>query len=219
MQIINHKLVGEGIKHIPSPHHSSLVDVRYIIIHYTAGRGLDQTVKTFQSWHKTVSAHLVIGKDGRVVQMVPFDRAAWHAGRSRWGELTGMNKYSIGIELDNYGRLDQVEDGYQTWFGVRVDPGSVVQIVHQFGGPMCGWESYPDEQIDKLVHICAMLYYDYHVIEILGHDDIAPGRKLDPGPAFPMKRFKTSVWSAFKKRVLTQDVKSIRGASKITSEY
>lgn len=84
--------------------HYDLRRPNYVIIHHTAQNSVAQTIRTFQVPHSKVSAHYVIGKDGRVVQMLnDYDRA-WHAGKSKWGSLTDINSSSIGIELDNNGR-------------------------------------------------------------------------------------------------------------------
>ena len=82
-------------------------DVRrpnFVIIHHTAQQSLQQTIRTFQLDHTKVSAHYVISRDGQVVQMLNDYLRSWHAGRSKWGNITDMNSVSIGIELDNNGR-------------------------------------------------------------------------------------------------------------------
>lgn len=87
---------------IQSPHFN-LRKPNYVIIHHTFQDSIEQTIRTFQIPRTKVSSHYVIGKDGRVVQMLnDFDRA-WHAGNSRWGSVTDINSSSIGIELDNNG--------------------------------------------------------------------------------------------------------------------
>lgn len=83
--------------------HYDLRRPNYVIIHHTSQKSVAQTIRTFQVSHSKVSAHYVIGKDGRVVQMLnDYDRA-WHAGKSKWGSNTDINSSSIGIELDNDG--------------------------------------------------------------------------------------------------------------------
>lgn len=82
-------------------------DVRkpsYVIIHHTAQTSINQTIRTFQLAHTKVSAHYVIGRDGRVVQMLNDYLRAWHAGRSKWGNISDINSISLGIELDNNGK-------------------------------------------------------------------------------------------------------------------
>lgn len=87
---------------IQSPHFN-LRKPNYVIIHHTFQDSIQQTIRTFSVPHTKVSSHYIIGKDGRVVQMLnDFDRA-WHAGNSRWGGVTDINSSSIGIELDNNG--------------------------------------------------------------------------------------------------------------------
>ena len=81
-------------------------DVRkpsFVMIHHTSQANLAQTIRTFQLPHTKVSSHYVIGRDGRVVQMLNDYLRGWHAGRGKWGSITDMNSVSIGIELDNNG--------------------------------------------------------------------------------------------------------------------
>src|SRR5690554_435395 len=76
----------------------------FVIIHHTAQDSTEQTLRTFTMSHTQVSAHYVIGRDGKTYQMLNDYLRAWHAGNSRWGKVTDMNSHSIGIELDNNGR-------------------------------------------------------------------------------------------------------------------
>jgi len=78
----------------------------YVMIHHTAQKDLDQTVRTFHSERAAVSSHYVIGRDGKIVQMVNDYYRAHHAGAGKWGNDTDLNSSSIGIELDNNGTTD-----------------------------------------------------------------------------------------------------------------
>lgn len=84
--------------------HYDIRKPNFVIIHHTAQHSFAQTIRTFQLEHTKVSAHYVIGKDGRVVQMLNDYLRSWHAGKSKWGNVTDMNSVSLGIELDNNGR-------------------------------------------------------------------------------------------------------------------
>ncbi|SMG38840.1 N-acetylmuramoyl-L-alanine amidase [Sphingobacterium psychroaquaticum] len=84
--------------------HYDLRKPNYVIIHHTAQTSIAQTIRTFQVPHAKVSSHYVIGRDGQVVQMLNDYLRAWHAGRSKWGNITDINSMSIGIELDNSGK-------------------------------------------------------------------------------------------------------------------
>lgn len=75
----------------------------FVIIHHTAQHSVDQTIRTFNLSHTKVSAHYLIGKDGEVFQLLNDYIRAWHAGKSKWGNITDMNSVSLGIELDNNG--------------------------------------------------------------------------------------------------------------------
>ncbi|WP_240904830.1 N-acetylmuramoyl-L-alanine amidase [Sphingobacterium sp. SGR-19] len=100
-------LMREGINKNADWSEAAHYDVRkpnFVIIHHTAQHSLAQTIRTFQLEHTKVSAHYVIGKDGRIVQMLNDYLRSWHAGKSKWGNITDMNSVSLGIELDNNGR-------------------------------------------------------------------------------------------------------------------
>jgi N-acetylmuramoyl-L-alanine amidase len=126
----------------------------YVIIHFTAQDSAAQTLKTFTMVKTQVSAHYVIGRDGRVYHMLNDYLRAWHAGISKWGSVTDMNSCSIGIELDNNGS-----------------------------------EPFKSAQINSLLALLAHLKKAYNIpaANFIGHQDIAPGRKPDPGPYFPWK--------------------------------
>jgi N-acetylmuramoyl-L-alanine amidase len=197
MNVNNHRLMqddGSPVSFTPSPSIGSAVSPLYLIIHYTAGRDFKSSVSWLTNPKANASAHLVIGRDGQVEQLVPFNRIAWHAGKSKWGELEGMNRYSIGIELDNAGRLNRNGQGkWSAWFGETYDDKDVIQMVHKHEVSAAGWHTYTQVQMETLIAVATALNERYRFAEILGHDDVAPGRKSDPGPAFPMTSFSSIV--------------------------
>ena len=85
MLIKDHLLSGENVRNEATPNHGGPIVPQYLIIHYTAGRSAESSVRHFQDPAARASAHLVIGRDGRIWQLVPFNRVAWHAGVSAWG--------------------------------------------------------------------------------------------------------------------------------------
>ena len=190
MQVRGNQLAddaGELVEFQRSPNRRGTVDPQYLILHYTAGVTLEGATSWFMKPEAQAAAHLVIGRNGRIVQMVRFDQRAWHAGVSEWGTLKGMNAFSLGIELVNAGKLKRSEGGTWTnWAGVTIPPDEVVQLQHKAEDAVAGWQIYPEAQIATLIRVAAALQAQYGLKEILGHEDIAPGRKVDPGPAFPM---------------------------------
>lgn len=105
-----------------------------------------------------VSAHYCIANDGRIFQLVKDEKKAWHAGKSFWNNVDGLNDSSIGIEIENKG--------------------------HEFG-----YEKFPDIQMNSVMELCKELIKKYNIKpqNILGHSDIAPERKEDPGEFFDWK--------------------------------
>jgi len=197
MKVINNRLVrydGTPVKYVQTPNTSGVIVPKYLVIHYGANSSKDNLVKTLTSKIAKVSAQLVIGRDGEVVELADLNAKCWHAGQSEWKNLKGMNAYTIGIELDNYGRLIKTADGgWITYFGKKVDPSEVIVAKHKLGGPMSGWHTYTEAQLDSLEEVGLALFDHYKLEDVLGHEDIAPGRKSDPGPAFPMVSFRSKM--------------------------
>lgn len=163
---------------------ASMPTRRFLVIHFTAGASAESSIGFWKTpAARGASAHLVIDRDGTVFQCRPFNRTCGHAGKSQWtdpntGRLhVGLNSCSIGIELANGG------NSYPTKFS-KLKP---VTARHKNGGPEMQWENYPPEQIAACEAVSKALVARYNLDDVVGHDDIAPDRKSDPGPAFPMR--------------------------------
>ena len=193
MEIINHRLFkksGDPYAFVESPNRSRGLKPEYLVIHYTAGRNAKETIEWFMKSEAASSAHLVIGKDGSITQLVSFDEVAWHAGVSSWEDRVGLNKYSIGIELDNAGSLKRHGSRWIAWFGDEYDDDEVIEAVHKNESVPRGWNIYPPDQIEAAVEVGSLLVNHYGLRDVVGHDDIAPTRKTDPGPAFSMDSYR-----------------------------
>jgi N-acetylmuramoyl-L-alanine amidase len=195
MKIRRHRLQDESDNSVPfteSPNiGSGRLDPQYLVMHYTAGHSFESSVEWFTNPQAKASAHLVIGRDGSIVQMVPFDRVAWHAGQSRWRGMVGLNHFSVGIELDNAGILTRQGGKWKAWFGDDYPEDDLVEAVHQHETIVRGWHAFTSKQLEIATEVAATLVTHYQLRDIVGHDDIAPGRKVDPGPAFPMESFRS----------------------------
>ena len=130
--------------------------IKYIIVHYTGMLSSADSLKRLQSKRAKVSSHYFINEFGKTFQLVEDHKIAWHAGISFWGSDKNLNSKSIGIEIQNKGQ----EFGY-----------------HKFN----------KSQVDAAVKLILYLKNKYQINDafILGHSDIAPLRKLDPGYLFP----------------------------------
>lgn len=166
----------------------SLKKPRQVVIHYTAGRNAGSAANWLCSKASKASAHLVIGRAGEVYQLVGFDTVAWHA--------THANKYSIGIELDNPGPLVRVNGRWKSLvLGTEYEAADVLEAHHKNGGPLRGWLLYTQAQIKLTQQICRLLVETYPTIkDCVGHEDVDPTRKTDPGPAWDMDALRTSVF-------------------------
>lgn len=193
MNIKEHRLADTDVTMLDTPNKGGQIVPEYLVIHYTAGSSGESSVTHFQDSSAQASAHLVIGRDGRVWQLAPFNVKTWHAGISSWAGRDGVNNFSIGIELDNAGKLQKVGEQYQAWFGKFYPSSEVVEAQHKNEPSPGYWHVFTELQISRLLPIARLLVDQYRLKDIIGHEDIAPGRKVDPGPAFPMRSFCASV--------------------------
>jgi N-acetylmuramoyl-L-alanine amidase len=141
--------------------------VLFLVLHYTVGN-FESSVKMLTQG--PVSSHYLVsdGRDGKpatIYRLVDENMRAWHAGPSVWNNHAGLNSSSIGIEIVNKGWIDT--------------PNGRV------------FEPFPDEQMDRVLEISRDIIKRYNIKpdRVIAHSDIAPGRKQDPGPLFPWKRF------------------------------
>jgi N-acetylmuramoyl-L-alanine amidase len=197
MHIENHRLKNAKIKFESTKKHgdkfgANLPDT--IILHYTAARDLQSAQFTLSKSSTQASAHLIIGRTGDIVQLVDFDTVSWHAGRSEHKERKWLNRYSIGIEIDNPGWLKKSGNKYTTWFAKEVDMDEVVELRHR--NPETTqryWHRYTEQQVQIVEEICDLLVKEYKIKYILGHEEVSPGRKQDPGPAFPLDKIRSNI--------------------------
>lgn len=151
-----------------------------VVVHYTAGSSVTGAISTLTGpADPKVSCHLIVGPRGELVQCASFRTIAYHAGASTYRGRTGVNSFSVGIEL--------VNPGYKRP-GIRWTHTGTKRAEHKHGGPFREWYLYPDAQYDALNDILDLLRRRYGPLPVVGHDDIAPGRKIDPGPAFDWSR-------------------------------
>lgn len=188
MPITNHIL--DGVSFERSSHIGGTITPRFLVMHYTAGGSAAGSVRAIAE--RGLSAHLFVDRDGTVIQTVPFNVMAFHAGESSWRGFIGLNRHSIGIEIANLGWLDQRVAGGWTrkGLGVTVPDSKVIVARHRKGGKEMAWETFPEAQLKAVEALTAAILGAYPEIqEVVGHDDISLSGKVDPGPAFPMERF------------------------------
>jgi len=196
MKIENHRLIGDDGYAVPfyaSPNKTNyIISPKLLVVHYTAGSNPLGTISWFTSAKAYASAHLLIDREGKIYQFVPLNLMAWHAGNSKWKDpdnknvtLVGINKYSIGIELDNGGCAKWVQS---------MDSNKKMWAKHKNSSYTAFWEIYSQVQLDTFVKVSRLLVETYNIKEMVGHDDIAPGSKVDPGPAFPFSTIEKKVF-------------------------
>ena len=142
--------------------------IKYIIIHYTGMKSEKAAIKRLTNFKSEVSCNYFIKKNGKIITMVPDLYIAWHAGVSFWKNFSSLNKNSIGIEINNPG--------------------------HDFK-----YKKFSKKQIKAILLLSKFLIKKYQILpeNILGHSDIAPNRKKDPGEKFPWKklaRLNLAIW-------------------------
>ena len=187
MEIKNHRLIGNNVVYRETPNKGGNLLHRYLVFHYTAGRSAESSIEHLCNPDARASAHVVIARDGGITQLAPFDIKTWHAGVSHWNGLSGLNSFSIGIEMGNAGPLSKSGKHYSAWFGGDYSEDEVLHAKHKHEGIERYWHTYTEKQIESAVDLAGLLVKQYGLEDVLGHEDIARGRKTDPGPAFPME--------------------------------
>ncbi|MDQ8020937.1 MAG: N-acetylmuramoyl-L-alanine amidase [Moraxellaceae bacterium] len=193
MKIENHRLTGSNITHKDTPNRGGVMSPRYLIMHYTAGSSAGSSANSLCNPASKASAHIVLARDGSIIQLAPFNIVTWHAGKSQWGSLIGLNAHSIGIEIDNAGVMKRVGGQYVSWFGKVFPETEVLVAEHKHGGGAQPWHTYTEIQIERALELTELLAAHYGLEDVLGHEDIARGRKTDPGPAFPLGAFSARI--------------------------
>ena len=159
--------------------------IKFIIFHYTGMKKENQAINKLTNSKSKVSSHYLIKNNGEILTLVPDLYVAWHAGISSWKRYKSINKYSLGIEISNSG--------------------------HEYS-----YKEFSKKQIESILKLSTYLIKKYKIKSnfILGHSDIAPDRKKDPGEKFPWKYLsenKIGYWhnlnekNLFKKRNKTVD--------------
>ncbi len=192
MYIQNHLLTGKycgrNARRLHCDKHGGqLVCPDTIVLHYTEGADALSSAHYLARADSDSSAHLVIARDGGIIQLLPFDTIAWHAGKSEHEGRTNLNRYSIGIEMDNAGQLHRREGRFYSWFNREYMPDEV--YTDYVNGHISYWHNYTLAQIQAVFAVCKLLLGEYPIQYIVGHSDISR-RKVDPGPAFPMEKFR-----------------------------
>nr|WP_203292231.1 N-acetylmuramoyl-L-alanine amidase [Maricaulis parjimensis] len=144
----------------PSPNYNKRRGpIRYVVVHYTGMKTGQAALERLRDKEASVSSHYLVEEDGRLFQLVDEHHRAWHAGRGSWRGEGDLNSASIGIEI--------------------VNPG------HEFGFP-----DYPEAQIDTVIALVRDILARHNLPPeaVIGHSDLAPGRKIDPGEKFPWDR-------------------------------
>ncbi|MGV6840000.1 MAG: N-acetylmuramoyl-L-alanine amidase [Planktomarina sp.] len=167
-----------------------------VVIHDTTGHlQKGNAVRYFQNNSAKVSTHFVIEQDGSVVQMVPTNRRANHAGKSSYHGRSGCNAFSIGIELVNPGKMTRQGNKGLTWYGEGFDiasRGLLEARTPEHGHGL--WMPYTSEQLDAVISLMADLFdYIPTLKDIVPHWYVSPGRKIDTNPLFPLGHVKARV--------------------------
>lgn len=201
MKIRNHLLEGPNVtvSLVENKNSGVFKTLDTILAHYTAGHTTSSAFNTLTSPKTEACAHLILGRDGKWIQLMPFNKITWHAGESKWRDKVGFNNYSIGIEIVNAGPLEKTTAGYKTWYGSIVPTSEVIKAKHSNEKVERYWHTYTEKQIEEFIKVASLLKEEYGLSFLLGHSDVAPGRKIDPGPAFPIDYIRNTIFSTNRK--------------------
>ncbi len=162
----------------PSPNHDSREGqgIDMLVLHYTGMQTLEAAVARLTDPDAEVSAHYLVTESGGVIRLVDEGDRAWHAGVSSWRGATNINARSIGVEIENPG--------------------------HDFG-----YQPFPNIQMDAVAHLCGDILRRHAIPSrnVVGHSDVAPARKTDPGELFDWARLAVSGIGIWPDRVAVPD--------------
>ena len=162
-----------------SPKKRNSKEIKFLIFHYTGMSKEYNALNKLTKIQSEVSSHYFIKKNGDIILLIPDLYIAWHAGKSSWRNYSSLNKYSIGIEISNPG--------------------------HQFN-----YRKFSKKQINSILSLSRFLIKKYNIKteNVLGHSDIAPNRKKDPGEKFPWKylaKNEISIWHSLSGNLLKKN--------------
>jgi N-acetylmuramoyl-L-alanine amidase len=194
-QIVNDRAVlsGRPVAFVPSPNVGGRIRPRIVVIHDTAGTTAAGAVSWLQSKASKVSAHFVVDRDGAVTQMVECDIAAHHAGKSSYRGTPNCNTFSVGIEIVSPGML--YADGpvaRSRWIAGKTWPlAECTEIDSKAHGGRAWWLHYTPAQLKAVEGLVRALAISYpSIVDVVGHYEISPRRKVDPGPHFDLERLR-----------------------------
>ena len=162
-----------------NPKKRKINKIKYLVFHYTGMKSELEAIKRLTNIRSKVSSHYLIKSNGDLVVLVPDLYISWHAGKSNWKNLNLLNKYSIGIEISNPG--------------------------HEFN-----YKKFSTKQISTLLKLSKILMKKYKIKpkNILGHSDVAPSRKKDPGEKFPwesLAKHRIGLWHSLSRDSLKKN--------------
>jgi len=150
MRIRNHRL--QGIPQEETPNRGGVMEPKLSGVSLHCRPKRQESIDWLCNPKAKASAHLVVGRDGSIAQLVPFNIKAWHAGVSHWDGITGLNSCSIGIEMDN--AADSPGSAHiSAWFQAEYPEEVVIQARHKFEQDLSYWHTYTEEQIQNALEL------------------------------------------------------------------
>lgn len=187
-----------GVEFLEAKAIGGFISPQIVVLHDTASRLEPRRAADYLADNsRKVSAHFVIELDGSLVQLVPVNRRANHAGKSSYHGQTGCNHFSVGIEIVNPGRLTRFNQvKAQAWYGERFDIEehgiqALETDAHGFGL----WMPYQEAQIATLIKLLETLFDQLDELQdIVTHWYVSPGRKVDTNPLFPLEHVRSRIF-------------------------
>jgi putative chitinase len=180
-----------------SPNKSGLIKPEILTVHDTAsGLNIDGPVSWLTDPAAKASAHFVVGRDGKIIQLGLTNERLWHAGKSSYYGRRDVNGFSVGIEIVNTGALDAHANGKTAGRGnmqFDIKEFNLQQVDDDNHPTGKYWMPYTDAQIDAVIGIGRALVEEYGISDVVAHWFIAPLRKQDTNPLFPMELVKNAI--------------------------
>lgn len=193
IEIRNHLIFVDG-RQVPfkqSPNGGEIITPEYQVMHHTSsGLTPGGDISWLTNPEAKASAHTVIAYDGSITQLMPLNRKTWHAGASSYKGRKYCNGFTIGHELDNPGPLTKMANGSFDGIGGPYPADQVVEMTSPHHGNYRYWLKFADAQLQTVFALVAAIDRHYGLKGVTTHWEISPGRKVDPGPHFPLERLR-----------------------------
>jgi len=210
MKLLNHYIDSQIKQHqnVVCTLLEDLVSSNYLIVK-SISTPLSKYYKSTDITESKPDVHLIIDRKGEITQLIPFNKQVSGDILGSWDDTKQLKPHAIVIALENHGRLTKQLESYFSWEKTEVSKPDVFGGIHRNEDTLSYWEKYPKSQTLITEKVSQCLVTAYKVKYILGYEEVCPGLKVDPGPAFPLEIIKS--------KLMKEEIKDVNAPKSIKS--